>query len=55
MAKVNPKEGADPEEGDKPDDSNLPKLPYLKLFSNADRTDCLFMLIGTLGALCNGE
>lgn len=44
-----------PEDGTKAGDSDENKLPYAKLFSNADVTDVCFMMIGTLGALCNGE
>ena len=44
-----------PEDGSKAGDSDENKLPYVKLFSNADFTDVCFMMIGTVGALCNGE
>ena len=36
------------------EEDNDPKVDYLKLYSQADRTDYLLMAVGTFGALCNG-
>ena len=47
--------GAGPEaSGKKKEEEEAAKVPFLKLFSFADRWDCVLMAVGSLGACAHG-
>jgi ATP-binding cassette subfamily B (MDR/TAP) protein 1 len=53
-AEKNPSMIDDQEDSNKGGDHDTKTVPFLKLFSFADSTDVLLMIIGTIGAIGNG-
>ncbi len=54
MSKVQPTDGPEKKPSEKAVEGDT-KVPYSKLFSQADSFDVFLMCVGTMGALANGE